>query len=53
MAFTGQGDFLSNDIASTEGTAVLDIFLVVGFALAILLVDRGAASACSCWGSRG
>jgi MFS family permease len=40
MAFTGSGTFISNDIASTEGTAVLDVFLVVGFALAILLIDR-------------
>lgn len=32
--------FISDDIASTEGTALLDIFLVVGFLLAILLVER-------------
>ncbi|MFE7775005.1 MFS transporter [Streptomyces sp. NPDC057445] len=32
--------FISDDIASTEGTAVLDVFLVIGFALAIVLVDR-------------
>jgi MFS family permease len=32
--------FLADDIASTEGTALLDVFLVVGFAGAILLVDR-------------
>ena len=32
--------FLSDDIASTEGTAALDIFLVFGFASAILLVER-------------
>lgn len=32
--------FIADDIASTEGTALLDLFLVVGFLLAILLVDR-------------
>jgi hypothetical protein len=40
MAFTGNGIFLSNDIVSTEGTAVLDVFLVIGFVLDILLIDR-------------
>ncbi|MFD7611594.1 MFS transporter [Streptomyces sp. NPDC059828] len=32
--------FIADDIVSTEGTAALDVFLVVGFALAIALVDR-------------
>jgi len=32
--------FLSDDIASTNGTAALDVFLVLGFAAAILLVER-------------
>jgi MFS family permease len=32
--------FIADDIASTKGTALLDAFLAVGFALAILLVDR-------------
>jgi MFS family permease len=32
--------FLADDVLSTEGTAVLDAFLVVGFLLAIGLVDR-------------
>jgi MFS family permease len=32
--------FLADDIASTKGTAALDIFLILGFAIAILLVDR-------------
>jgi MFS family permease len=31
--------FISDDIASTKGTAALDIFLVVGFAAAIYFVD--------------
>jgi len=32
--------FLSDDIASTEGTAALDVFLVLGFVTAIFLVER-------------
>ncbi|MFL4903747.1 MFS transporter [Streptomyces sp. MMS24-I2-30] len=32
--------FIDEDIASTTGTAVLDVFLAVGFGLAIVLVDR-------------
>jgi MFS family permease len=32
--------FISDDIASTKGTAALDVFLVIGFVFAIWLVDR-------------
>jgi MFS family permease len=32
--------FMADDIASTQGTAMLDVFLVIGFGIAILLVDR-------------
>ena len=32
--------FIADDIASTQGTAVLDLFLVIGFVIAILLVER-------------
>ena len=32
--------FLADDIAAAKGTAVLDVFLIVGFAIAISLVDR-------------
>jgi MFS family permease len=32
--------FVSDDIASTKGTAALDVFLVIGFVIAIWLVDR-------------
>ena len=32
--------FIADDIASTEGTAFLDIFLVLGFVIAILSVER-------------
>ena len=42
IALSGSPDatFLSDDISSTEGTAILDVFLLIGFAIAILLVDR-------------
>jgi predicted MFS family arabinose efflux permease len=40
LSFVGRGTFMSMDIASTEGTALLDIFLLVGFALNIWLVER-------------
>lgn len=32
--------FIADDITSTKATAALDVFLPVGFAIAILLVDR-------------
>jgi MFS family permease len=32
--------FIADDLASVEATAVLDIFLPIGFAVAIFLVDR-------------
>lgn len=40
MAFTGHGTFIHKDILSTQGAVFLDIFLVVGFALSILLIER-------------
>jgi MFS family permease len=32
--------FIADNITSTKGTAALDVFLVIGFAIAILLIDR-------------
>ncbi|WP_431945099.1 MFS transporter [Actinacidiphila sp. bgisy167] len=41
LALSGaHATFISEDISSTEGTAALDAFLVVGFVLAIVLVER-------------
>ena len=45
LAFGGNQDqsttnFIADDIASTEWTAALDVFLVLGFAAAIFLVER-------------
>jgi MFS family permease len=34
------GTFIAEDLSATKGTAALDIFLVVGFVIAIALVDR-------------
>ncbi|HST38679.1 MAG TPA: MFS transporter [Conexibacter sp.] len=41
MALAGaDATFLADDVAATKGTAALDLFLVLGFLLAIVLVDR-------------
>jgi MFS family permease len=45
LAFGGAGlargdPFLAREVSSVEGAVFLDLFLVVGFALAILLIDR-------------
>lgn len=41
MAISGRdASFISDDIASTGATAVLDIFLPIGFLIAILTVER-------------
>ncbi len=41
MALSGaDATFIADDIASTVGTAALDVFLVIGFAIAIFAVDR-------------
>jgi MFS family permease len=41
MALAGpDASFMADDIASTKGTAALDVFLVIGFIGAILLVER-------------
>ncbi|MFZ9669477.1 MAG: MFS transporter [Solirubrobacterales bacterium] len=41
IAITGaDATFITDDIVSTEATALLDIFLPLGFLLAILFVDR-------------
>lgn len=40
MAFAGHGNFIHKDILSTQGAIFLDVFLVVGFALSITLIER-------------
>jgi MFS family permease len=39
LAFSDRASWVARDIASTEGAMLLDVFLIVGFALAIWLVD--------------
>lgn len=40
IAYSNETNYILRDIASTEGAAYLDIFLVVGFALNIWLVEK-------------
>ncbi|SMC03406.1 Predicted arabinose efflux permease, MFS family [Sulfobacillus thermosulfidooxidans DSM 9293] len=40
MAFAGHGNFIHKDILSTQGAIFLDVFLVIGFALSILLIEK-------------
>jgi hypothetical protein len=41
MAFSGEGmDLIASDFASSEGTAFLDIFLILGFVINIILIER-------------
>ncbi len=40
MAFAGHGSFIHKDILSTQGAIFLDVFLVIGFALNIALIEK-------------
>lgn len=40
MAFAGHGNLIHKDILSTQGAIFLDIFLVIGFALNIALIEK-------------
>ena len=40
ISIGGDGTVIGKDIAVTAGTAALDIFLVIGFVIAIVLVER-------------
>ena len=40
LSIGGGDDVMAQDVATTAGTAALDIFLVIGFVIAILLVER-------------
>jgi MFS family permease len=58
LAFSGEGlsagdPFLAREIASVEGAVFLDIFLVVGFAFAVLLIDRVGRIPLQLWGFLG
>jgi len=40
IAYSGETNYILKDIAATKGAAYLDIFLIVGFALNIWLVEK-------------
>lgn len=40
LAFTSAGDFLTQEIASAQGAAVVNVFLVVGFLLAVISINK-------------
>lgn len=40
LAFTAEDTLLAREFAAAQGSAIVDLFLVVGFLLAVLLIDR-------------
>ncbi|MBM0743383.1 MFS transporter [Phormidium sp. CLA17] len=40
LAFTTEDSLLAREFAAAQGSAIVDLFLVAGFLLAVLLVDR-------------
>lgn len=40
LAFSEEGNLLRQEMASTRGAAIVNIFLVIGFLLAVLLINR-------------
>ncbi|MEO0408203.1 MAG: MFS transporter [Cyanobacteria bacterium P01_A01_bin.135] len=40
LAFAEQTDFMRRELGSAQGAAVVDLFLIVGFVCAVLLVER-------------
>ncbi len=40
LAFTNDDNFLQQEISSAQSAALVNVFLIVGFAVAVLLVDR-------------
>nr|WP_085961788.1 MFS transporter [Crocosphaera chwakensis] len=40
LAFGNESNFLNRELKSATGSAVVDVFLILGFILAVLLVDR-------------
>lgn len=40
LAFSSQTDFIARQLASAKGSAFVDVFLIAGFLLAVILVDR-------------
>lgn len=40
LAFAHQDDFIAKEMASAQGAAVVDVFLILGFLIAVWLIDR-------------
>lgn len=40
LAFSSETNFVAKELAATQGAALVDLFLIAGFLLAIALVDR-------------
>lgn len=40
LAFSNQTDFLGKELASAKGAAFVDIFLIIGFIMAIILIEK-------------
>jgi MFS family permease len=40
LAFTSKESFIAKEMASAKGSAFVDLFLIVGFLIAVLLIDR-------------
>ncbi|NJL45914.1 MAG: MFS transporter [Leptolyngbyaceae cyanobacterium SM2_3_12] len=40
LAFAGEADFMTREMGSAQGSAVVDVFLILGFVCAILLVEK-------------
>ncbi|MDJ0660412.1 MAG: MFS transporter [Crocosphaera sp.] len=40
LAFSNETNFLNRELESATGSAVVDLFLILGFILAVILVDR-------------
>lgn len=40
LAFAGEDNFMVREMASAKGSAFVDVFLILGFLIAVLLIDR-------------
>lgn len=40
LAFAGEDSFMAREMAAAKGAAIVDVFLITGFLIAVLLVER-------------
>ncbi|WP_026736338.1 MFS transporter [Fischerella sp. PCC 9605] len=40
LAFSGEENFIAKEMASAKGSAFVDLFLIAGFLIAVVLIDR-------------